>query len=85
MPSFFKRQKVKYFITANCPSIVKLIEKFHPELVPNLAPLVSPMIATAMVVKELYGQDVQQFRSVHALMQRMKLSFIIQESLLTGF
>ena len=48
----------KYLITANCPSIVKLIEKFHPELVPNLAPLVSPMIATAMVVKELYGADV---------------------------
>jgi len=48
----------KYLITANCPSIVKLIEKFHPELVPNLAPLVSPMIATAMVVKELYGTDV---------------------------
>jgi len=45
-------------ITANCPSIVKLVEKFHPEMVPNLAPLVSPMIATAMVVKELYGPDV---------------------------
>ena len=53
----FSRAEGKYFITANCPSIVKMIEKFHPELVPNLAPLVSPMIATAMVVKELYGQD----------------------------
>jgi len=48
----------KYYISANCPSIVKLIEKFHPELVPNLAPLVSPMIATAMVVKEIYGAEV---------------------------
>ena len=48
----------KYMITANCPSIVKMVEKFYPELVPNLAPLVSPMIATAMVVKELYGQEV---------------------------
>ena len=48
----------KYYISANCPSIVKLIEKFHPELVPNLAPLVSPMIATAMVVKEMYGEEV---------------------------
>lgn len=54
----FSKAEGKYLITANCPSIVKLIEKFHPELVPNLAPLVSPMIATAMVVKELYGQDV---------------------------
>jgi Na+-translocating ferredoxin:NAD+ oxidoreductase RNF subunit RnfB len=53
----FAKAEGKYFITANCPSIVKIIEKFHPELVPNLAPLVSPMIATAMVVKELYGSE----------------------------
>ncbi len=54
----FSKAEGKYYITANCPAIVKLIEKFHPELVPNLAPLVSPMIATAMIVKELYGEDV---------------------------
>ena len=54
----FSKAEGKYLITANCPSIVKLIEKFHPELVPNLAPLVSPMIATAMVVKELYGPEI---------------------------
>ncbi len=54
----FSKAEGKYFITANCPSIVKLIEKFHPELVPNLAPLVSPLIASAMVVKELYGPEV---------------------------
>jgi iron only hydrogenase large subunit-like protein len=54
----FLKAEGKYLITANCPSIVKLIEKFHPEMVPNLAPLVSPIIATAMVVKELYGAEV---------------------------
>ncbi len=54
----FSKAEGKYYITANCPAIVKLIEKFHPELVPNLAPLVSPMIATAMIVKELYGEEV---------------------------
>ncbi|MFH0843524.1 MAG: [Fe-Fe] hydrogenase large subunit C-terminal domain-containing protein [Bacteroidota bacterium] len=53
----FSTSEGKYYITANCPSIVKIIEKFHPELTPNLAPLVSPMIATAMVVRELYGPD----------------------------
>jgi iron only hydrogenase large subunit-like protein len=55
---FFSKAKGKYYITANCPSIVKLIEKFNPGLVPNLAPLISPMAATAMVVKELYGDDI---------------------------
>ena len=54
----FSTAEGKYYITANCPAIVKLIEKFHPELTPNLAPLVSPMVATAMVVKEIYGQDI---------------------------
>ena len=54
----FSKAEGKYYITANCPAIVKLIEKFHPEMTSNLAPLVSPMIATAMVVKELYGKDV---------------------------
>ena len=54
----FSKAKGKYYISANCPAIVKLIEKFHPELVPNLAPIVSPMIATAMIVKELYGEEV---------------------------
>ncbi len=58
MPNLFRKAEGKYYITANCPAIVKLIEKFHPELVPNLAPLVSPMIATAMVVKEIYGEEV---------------------------
>ena len=54
----FEKSAGKYYITANCPTIVKLIEKFNPGLVPNLAPLVSPMIATAMVVKDLYKEEV---------------------------
>jgi Na+-translocating ferredoxin:NAD+ oxidoreductase RNF subunit RnfB len=54
----FSKSEGKYYITANCPVIVKLIRKFKPELVPNLAPLVSPMVATAKVVRELYGPDV---------------------------
>ncbi|HVN57496.1 MAG TPA: [Fe-Fe] hydrogenase large subunit C-terminal domain-containing protein [Bacteroidales bacterium] len=55
--SFFEHAEGKYYITANCPSIVSLIEKYHPGLVPNLAPLVSPMIATAMVTREIHGDD----------------------------
>jgi iron only hydrogenase large subunit-like protein len=54
----FSKAEGKYYITANCPAIVKLIEKFHPDMTPNLAPLVSPMIATAMVVREIHGSDV---------------------------
>lgn len=51
--------KGKYYITANCPSVVSFIEKFHPELTDNLAPIVSPMTATAKVVRKKYGEDVK--------------------------
>lgn len=51
--------KGKYYITANCPAIVHFVEKFHPALCDNLAPIVSPMIAMAKVVHARYGQDVK--------------------------
>lgn len=54
----FSKSEGKYYITANCPVMVKLVQKYKPELVPNLAPLVSPMIATAKVLKDLYGPEV---------------------------
>jgi iron only hydrogenase large subunit-like protein len=56
--NLFEESSGKYYITANCPSIVEMIEKYRPHLVPNLAPLVSPMIATAMVTRDLYGDDI---------------------------
>ena len=37
--------KGKYYISSLCPVVVSNIEKFHPELIDNLAPIVSPMIA----------------------------------------
>ena len=54
----FEESSGKYYITSNCPSIVEMVEKYHPHLVPNLAPLVSPMVASAMVTRDLYGEDV---------------------------
>ena len=54
----FEESSGKYYITSNCPSIVEMIEKYHPHLVSNLAPLVSPMVATALVTRDLYGAEV---------------------------
>ncbi|HSV87074.1 MAG TPA: [Fe-Fe] hydrogenase large subunit C-terminal domain-containing protein [Bacteroidales bacterium] len=51
--------KGKYYLTANCPSLVSFVEKFHPELTENLAPIVTPMTATAKVVRKTYGMDVK--------------------------
>jgi PAS domain-containing protein len=49
----------KYYIMANCPVVIGYIEKFQPELIPNLAPLVSPAVATAKVVRSKYGAEMK--------------------------
>ncbi len=57
--NLIKNFKGKYYITANCPSIVSYVEKFFPELVTNLTPIVTPMTATAMVVRKKFGEDIK--------------------------
>lgn len=47
----------KYYILANCPPIVSLVEKYHPALIENLAPIVNPMVASAKVARMLHGDD----------------------------
>jgi iron only hydrogenase large subunit-like protein len=49
----------KYYITANCPVVVAYIEKFHPEFVNNIAPIVSPMIAMSRVIRKKIDGDVK--------------------------
>lgn len=47
------RIKANAMLTTACPSVVSLIERYHPKLVPLLAPFVSPMIAHARLIKAL--------------------------------
>jgi len=46
-------------ISTTCPAIVTFVERYYPELVPFLAPIVSPMIATARAVKDIYGRNLK--------------------------
>jgi len=55
----FDNFKGKYFLTTTCPVVVSLVEKYHPDLVNNLAPIISPMVATAKAVHKTYGDDVK--------------------------
>ncbi|MBW6490850.1 MAG: 4Fe-4S binding protein [Lentimicrobium sp.] len=55
----FKNFLGRYYITTNCPPIVALVEKFHPGIIDNLSPIVSPMIASAQVVRLLYGENIR--------------------------
>ena len=51
--------KMKNIITTCCPSIHRLIELYHPEVVEYMAPVVSPMIASARLIKQALGKGVK--------------------------
>ncbi len=46
-------------ISTSCPAIVSYVEKYHPGIVDSLFPVVSPMIATAKVLREKHGDDLR--------------------------
>jgi signal transduction histidine kinase/iron only hydrogenase large subunit-like protein len=47
------------YISSDCPSIVNYIRFYHPELVVNLVPVASPMVAMSRVVRKKLGSDVK--------------------------
>lgn len=51
--------KMKNIITTCCPSINRLIELYHPEVVEYMASVVSPMIASARLIKQALGKGVK--------------------------
>jgi len=48
-----------FYISSDCPSIVNYVKFYHPGLVGNLAPIVSPMVAMSRVVRQKYGSDLR--------------------------
>jgi iron only hydrogenase large subunit-like protein len=46
------------YIATTCPALVGYVERYYPNLVPRLAPIVSPMVAAARILRRLYGMDV---------------------------
>ncbi|MCK5856279.1 MAG: 4Fe-4S binding protein [Bacteroidales bacterium] len=55
----FENESTKTIITSDCPAIVNYIKQYHPNLVEFLAPIVSPAIAIAKVLKKKYNNDAQ--------------------------
>ncbi len=44
-------------ITSSCPVVVNLIEIYYPDLIPHLAPIVSPMLAHGRWLRQRYGDS----------------------------
>lgn len=54
-----RQRKMPNIITTCCPSVNDLVEKYYPECVELLAPVVSPMVAHGRYIKKLYGNEVK--------------------------
>ncbi len=52
-------KKVKGYISSDCPAIVSYIEKYHPEISGNLAPIVSPMVALTRYLKAVNKKEIK--------------------------
>lgn len=51
--------KMDNLITTCCPSANALVEKYYPSIIPDMAPVVSPMIAHGRLIKGMYGEEVK--------------------------
>jgi signal transduction histidine kinase/iron only hydrogenase large subunit-like protein len=47
------------YIATTCPAVVGYVERYWPDLVQDLAPLVSPMVAAARVMHALHGPELR--------------------------
>jgi len=46
------------YVATTCPALVEYVERYHPHLVGSLAPIVSPMVAAARVLRRVLGEDL---------------------------
>ncbi len=53
-----EERKDARYIATTCPAIVNYVERYFPELVGNLAPIVSPMIAAAAALRRMLGPRI---------------------------
>jgi two-component system NtrC family sensor kinase len=47
------------FIATTCPAIVSFVRKYHPDLIPSLIPIVSPMIASSRALHREHGPELK--------------------------
>ncbi len=50
---------VRPVLSTNCPAVVSYIEKYHPQLIGNLAPIVSPTIAMGRLIKRYINPEAR--------------------------
>lgn len=75
-----EKRQMENIITTACPTIVSLIEKHYPELISQMAPVVSPMEAHGEMLKELYGSRIKVVFIGPCLSKKQECKELEQES-----
>ena len=53
-----KEQGSCSWISTACPSVVELVYRYHPQLIPHLSPVPSPLQCHSAFLRHLYGNDI---------------------------
>lgn len=56
---FLTNAPYDFYISSACPVVVDYIRKYAPQLTHNITPIISPMLAHAKMLKQLYGDDIK--------------------------
>jgi iron only hydrogenase large subunit-like protein len=54
-----KNDSTRPYMSSACPAVVNYVEKYRPDLIDVLVPVVSPMIAHGKLIKKKYGADAK--------------------------
>lgn len=56
---FFDTHREGIWISTSCPAVIEFVRKYQPDLISRLIPIVSPMIATAIAVREMHPDEIR--------------------------
>jgi signal transduction histidine kinase/Pyruvate/2-oxoacid:ferredoxin oxidoreductase delta subunit len=56
---FVARHTGRVWIATTCPAVVGYVERYYPEMTSSLAPIVSPMVATARLLRRDHGPNIK--------------------------
>lgn len=59
MKQLLAKENGNRYISTACPAVFGFVKRYHPELIGNLAPVVSPMVASARALRAFYGTDLK--------------------------
>jgi iron only hydrogenase large subunit-like protein/uncharacterized Fe-S cluster-containing protein len=74
MLNIVKSNPNKSYITSTCPTVVNYIEKYRPDLIENLVPVVSPYIAHAKWLRYKLGNNIVVIHFDSCLSKKMEIN-----------